>query len=165
MAQAPAQATPPTGPGTLSSGQGIAALARGFGALGNAQKVGLLVAVAAAIALVVVAFLWARTAEYRVLYSNLSDRDGGEVIAALAQQNVPYRVAEGGRVILVPGDRVYELRLQLASQGLPKGGAVGFELMDTQKFGISDFTEKVNYQRALAGELSRTVQAIGAVQA
>ena len=121
-------------------------------------------ALAAAIALVVVAFLWARTAEYRVLYSNLSDRDGGEVIAALAQQNVPYRVAEGGSVILVPGDRVYELRLQLAAQGLPKGGAVGFELMDAQKFGMSQFAEQVNYQRALAGELSRTVQSIAAVQ-
>ena len=69
-------------------------------------------ALAAAIALVVVAFLWARTAEYRVLYSNLSDRDGGEVIAALAQLNVPYRVAEGGSAILVPADQVHELRLQ-----------------------------------------------------
>jgi flagellar M-ring protein FliF len=143
---------------------GIGALARGFGSLGNTQKLGLLTALAAAIALVVVAFLWARTAEYRVLYSNLSDRDGGEVLAALAQQNVPYRVAEGGSVILVPGARVYELRLSLAAQGLPKGGAVGFELMDTQKFGISQFAEQVNYQRALAGELSRTVESMAAVQ-
>jgi flagellar M-ring protein FliF len=125
----------------------------------------LIVALAAAIALVVVAFLWARTADYRVLYSNLSEADGGQVIAALQQQNVPYRVAEGGGVILVPGDRVYELRLQLAAQGLPRGGAVGFELMDAQKFGMSQFAEQVNYQRALAGELSRTVQAIAAVQA
>jgi len=157
MAQAPGQGPP-------SSVQGIGAFARGFGSLGSAQKLGLAAALAAAIALVVVAFLWARTSEYRVLYSNLSDRDGGEVIGALAQQNVPYRVAEGGSVILVPGDRVYELRLQLAAQGLPKGGAVGFELMDTQKFGMSQFAEQVNYQRALAGELSRTVQSIAAVQ-
>jgi flagellar M-ring protein FliF len=145
-------------------GQGIGALARGFGSLGNIQKLGLLAAFAAAIALVVVAFMWARTAEYRVLYSNLSDRDGGEVIAALAQQNVPYRVAEGGSVILVPAGQVYELRLKLAAQGLPKGGAVGFELMDAQKFGISQFAEQVNYQRALAGELSRTVESMAAVQ-
>ncbi len=145
-------------------GQGIGALARGFGSLGNTQKLGLVAALAAAIALVAVAFLWARTAEYRVLYSNLSDRDGGEVIAALAQQNVPYRVAEGGSVILVPAGQVYELRLKLAAQGLPRGGAVGFELMDAQKFGISQFAEQVNYQRALAGELSRTVESMAAVQ-
>lgn len=151
-------------PGTATPAQGIGALARGFGSLGNAQKVGLLVLLAAAIALAVVALLWARTSEYRVLYSNLSERDGGEVIAALAQQNVPYRVAEGGSVILVPGPRVYELRLQLAAQGLPKGGAVGFELMDAQKFGISQFAEQVNYQRALAGELARTIQSMAAVQ-
>jgi flagellar M-ring protein FliF len=151
-------------PGTATPAQGIGALARGFGSLGNVQKIGLVVLLAAAIALVVVAFLWARTSEYRVLYSNLSDRDGGEVLAALAQQNVPYRVAEGGSVILVPGTRVYELRLQLAAQGLPKGGAVGFELMDAQKFGISQFAEQVNYQRALAGELSRTIQSMAAVQ-
>ncbi len=157
MAQAPGQATPP-------SGQGIGALARGFGALGNAQKVGLAVALAAAIALVVVAFLWARTAEYRVLYSNLSDRDGGEVIAALAQQNVPYHVAEGGSVILVPATRSTSCACSWPAQGLPKGGAVGFELMDTQKFGMSQFGEQVNYQRALAGELSRTIQSIAAVQ-
>jgi flagellar M-ring protein FliF len=150
--------------GTATPAQGIGALARGFGSLGNAQKIGLVVLLAAAIALVVVAFLWARTSEYRVLYSNLSDRDGGEVLAALAQQNVPFRVAEGGSVILVPGTRVYELRLQLAAQGLPKGGAVGFELMDAQKFGISQFAEQVNYQRALAGELARTVQSMAAVQ-
>ena len=146
-------------------GTGITALARGFGSLGNTQKLGLLAALAAAIALVAVAFLWARTSEYRVLYSNLSDRDGGEVLAALSQQNVPYRVAEGGSVILVPAGQVYELRLKLAAQGLPKGGAVGFELMDGQKFGISQFAEQVNYQRALAGELSRTVQSMAAVQA
>jgi flagellar M-ring protein FliF len=146
-------------------GPGLGALVRGFLSLGNTQKVGLLVALAAVIALLVVAVMWARTPEYRVLYSNLSDRDGGEVIAALSQRNVPYRVAEGGSVILVPASQVYELRMSLAAQGLPKGGAVGFELMDTQRFGISQFAEQVNYQRALAGELSRTVQSMAAVQA
>ena len=146
-------------------GQGLTALARGFSNLGNTQKIGLLAAVAAVAAVVVVALLWARTPEYRVLYSNLSDRDGGEVIAALSQQNVPYKVAEGGTVILVPANQVYDVRLKLASQGLPKGGAVGFELMDSQKFGISQFAEQVNYQRALAGELARTIQSFSSVQA
>jgi len=147
-----------------ASGSAISALARGFYSLSNIQKLGLLAAAAAFIAVVVVAVLWARTPEYRVLYANLSDVDGGEVLAALEQLNVPHRVSGGGGAILVPASEVYNVRLKLAAQGLPKGGAVGFELMDTQKFGISQFAEQVNYQRALAGELSRTVQAMAPVR-
>ena len=85
-------------------GQSLTALARGFSNLGNTQKIGLLAAAAAVIAIIAVALLWARTPEYRVLYSNISERDGGEVIAALSQQNVPYKLAEGGSVILVPAE-------------------------------------------------------------
>ena len=150
MAQAPAQ--------------NLTVLARGFGQLSNAQKVGLLAGIAAVLALAVVAVLWARTPEYRVLYSNLSDRDGGDVIAALSTMNIPYKVAEGGTAILVPAPVVYDTRLRLAGQGLPRGGAVGFELMESQKFGVSQFAEQVNFQRALAGELSRTIQAMSPVQ-
>jgi len=148
-----------------SPGQGILSAAKGFALLSVSQKLGLLAALAAAVAVITVALMWARTPEYRILYSNLSDRDGGDVIAALAQLNVPYRVAEGGTVLMVPAGQVYDLRLKLASQGLPKGGAVGFELMDTQKFGTSQFAEQINYQRALAGELARSIQSVGAVQA
>ena len=148
-----------------SPGQGIRRAASGFARLSIPQKLGVLAAIAALVAVTAVAILWARVPDYRVLYSNLSDRDGGEVIAALGQMNVPYRVAEGGSALMVPADRVYDLRLQLASQGLPRGGAVGFELMDTQKFGVSQFAEQVNYQRALAGELALSIQSVGAVQA
>lgn len=144
---------------------GLSSFAQNFRQLSNAQKIGFLAALAAVIAVVAVTFLWARQPEYKVLYSNLSDRDGGEVIAALAPLNVPYKVADGGSVILVPAAQVYDVRLKLAAQGLPKGGAVGFELMDTQKFGLSQFAEQVNYQRALAGELARTIQALSTVQA
>jgi flagellar M-ring protein FliF len=143
---------------------GLSSFAQNFRQLSNAQKIGFLAALAAVIAVVAVAYLWARQPEYKVLYSNLSDRDGGEVIAALAALNVPYRVAEGATVILVPSQQVYDVRLKLAAQGLPKGGAVGFELMETQKFGISQFAEQVNYQRALAGELARTIQSLATVQ-
>jgi len=143
--------------------QSFSSLVRGFSQLSNAQKVGLLVGVAAAVALCVVALLWARTPEYRVLYSNLSERDGGEVIAALGTLNIPYRVADGGTAILVPAPLVYDTRLKLAAQALPKGGSVGFELMEAQKFGISQFAEQVNYQRALAGELARTIQSLAPV--
>jgi flagellar M-ring protein FliF len=144
---------------------GLSSFAQNFRQLSNAQKIGFLAALAGVIAVVAVTFLWARQPEYKVLYSNLSDRDGGEVIAALAPLNVPYKVADGGSVILVPASQVYDVRLKLAAQGLPKGGAVGFELMDSQKFGLSQFAEQVNYQRALAGELARTIQALSTVQA
>ena len=142
----------------------LSSLVRGFSQLSNTQKVGYLVGIAAVIALAFVVVLWARTPEYRVLYSNLSDRDGGDVIAALTTLNVPYRMAEGGAAIMVPAGMVYETRLRLASQGLPRGSSVGFEVMETQKFGISQFAEQVNYQRALSGELSRTIQSLGPVQ-
>lgn len=107
--------------------------------------------------------MWGQTPDYRVLYSNLSDRDGGAIIESLQQLNVPYKFAEGGGALMVPSNLVYETRLKLASQGLPKGGTVGFELMENQKFGISQFAEQVNYQRALEGELARSVQSIAAV--
>jgi flagellar M-ring protein FliF len=103
--------------------------------------------------------------DYRVLLSNYSDRDGGSIIAALQTMNVPYRFAEGGGAILVPADRVHDARLKLAAQGLPKGGNMGFELMENQKLGTSQFLEQVNFQRAMEGELARTINSIGVVQA
>ncbi|GAB6847285.1 flagellar basal-body MS-ring/collar protein FliF [Paraburkholderia kururiensis] len=123
----------------------------------------LIFAVALLVAVVAGLILWSRAPDYKVLYSNLSDRDGGSIITALQQANVPYRFSDGGGAILVPADQVHELRLRLASQGLPKGGAVGFELMDNQKFGISQFAEQVNYQRALEGELQQTIESISSV--
>ena len=133
--------------------------------LSNQQKVLLMVAVAAVVAVLVASSTWLKQADYRVLFSNISERDGGAIIAALEQMNVSYKFNESGGSILVPGGKVHEVRLRLASQGLPKGGGVGFELMENQKFGVSQFAEQVNYQRGLEGELSRTIQSIGAVQA
>src|SRR5574340_1058826 len=128
------------------------------------QKMGVGVGIAALFALIAGAWIWGQTPDYRVLYSNLSDRDGGAIIEALQQQNIPYKFAEGGGALLVPGNLVHETRLRLASQGLPKGGTVGFELMESQKFGTSQFLEQVNYQRGLEGEVSRSMQTLAAVQ-
>ena len=122
-----------------------------------------LVFVAAFVAILVTMWMWGQTSDYRVLFSNLSDRDGGEIIVSLQQQNIPYKFAEGGGALLVPGDKVHEVRLRLASQGLPKGGTAGFELMENQKFGTSQFLEQVNYQRSLEGELARSMQTLGPV--
>ncbi|HEX3382519.1 MAG TPA: flagellar basal-body MS-ring/collar protein FliF [Paraburkholderia sp.] len=124
----------------------------------------LVFAVALLVAVVAGLFLWSRSPDYKVLYSNLSDRDGGSIIAALQQANIPYKLSESGGAILVPAEQVHEMRLRLASQGLPKSGSVGFELMDNQKFGISQFDEQINYQRALEGELERTIESISSVK-
>lgn len=126
-------------------------------------KIPLMVVSAAAVAIVVALVLWAKNPDYRTLYSNLADRDGGAIITQLSQMNIPYRFSDNGSTIEVPAEKVHELRLRLAQQGLPKGGAVGFELLDQEKFGISQFSEQVNYQRALEGELARTIETLGPV--
>jgi flagellar M-ring protein FliF len=135
-----------------------------FNRMNVTQKVGTLVAIALAIALLVGGLLWVREPAYGVLFANLQEKDGGQIVAALEQQNVPYRVSEGGSAILVPAGQVHDVRLRLASQGLPKGGMVGFEIMETQKLGISQFAEQINYQRALEGELARSIQSLAAVK-
>lgn len=127
-------------------------------------KIPLLIAASAAIAIVVALTLWAKSPDYRVLYSNLNDRDGGAIVTQLTQMNIPYRFTENGSALMIPAEKVHETRLRLAQQGLPKGGAVGFELLDQEKFGISQFSEQINYQRALEGELSRTIESLGPVQ-
>lgn len=143
---------------------GFAERIPGISRMKGNPKLPFLIAVAFAVAVITALVLWSRAPDYRVLYSNLSDRDGGAIIAALQQANVPYKFADAGGAILVPSNQVHETRLKLAAMGLPKGGSVGFELMDNQKFGISQFAEQINYQRALEGELQRTIESINAVR-
>jgi flagellar M-ring protein FliF len=119
--------------------------------------------VAAVLAVVAAIWLWSKSPDYRVLYANYSDKDGGAITASLDQMGVKYKFSEGGTAILVPAEQVPDLRLKLASQGLPKGGNVGFELMENQKLGVSQFLEQVNYQRSLEGELARSIQSLGSV--
>ncbi|MFM0636588.1 flagellar basal-body MS-ring/collar protein FliF [Paraburkholderia metrosideri] len=169
-------------PGAGAAGTGQAGGAADLGGLGNnlggnfgqrlsglAQMRGnprapLIFAVALLVAIVAGLFMWSRAPDYKVLYSNLSDRDGGAIITALQAANIPYKFTDAGGAILVPAEQVHEMRLRLASQGLPKSGSVGFELMDNQKFGISQFAEQINYQRALEGELERTIESISSVK-
>nr|WP_093557543.1 flagellar basal-body MS-ring/collar protein FliF [Pseudoduganella namucuonensis] len=120
---------------------------------------------AALLALIVALWLWNQPPAYGVLFSNYTDRDGGAITAALDQMQVKHKFSESGTSILVPTEQVHDLRLKLAAQGLPKGGNVGFELMENQKLGVSQFLEQVNYQRALEGELARSIQSIAAVDA
>jgi len=142
----------------LMSGNGLPSAAQ----LGS--KLMLLAGVAAVVAVMVVFWLWSQQPDYRILFSNYSDKDGGAIVAALEKMNVPYKFSESGSAILVPAEQVHTARLKLASDGLPKGGNIGFELLENQKFGVSQFVEQVNFQRALEGELERSIQAIAAVQ-
>lgn len=132
-------------------------------ALDQRQRIAAAAVLAMTIALVVGTALWSRAPNQAVLFANFGDQDGGEIINTLQQQNVPFSISSDGRSILVPAGIVYETRLRLAAAGLPKGGLVGFELMDTQKLGVSQFNEQVAYQRALEGELARTIQSIASV--
>jgi len=116
-------------------------------------------------ALMVAAAAWfAGRPDYRVLFANLSDKDGGAVVAQLAQMNVPYKYTEGGGAIMVPADRIYDVRLRLASQGLPKGSVAGFESTEASRFGVTQFQERLNFQRGLEGELTRSIQSLEPVQ-
>ncbi|MGE5507104.1 MAG: flagellar basal-body MS-ring/collar protein FliF [Chitinophagales bacterium] len=102
--------------------------------------------------------------KYVPLFTGVSDEDAGAIIAKLKESNIPYRLAEGGAAILVPQAQVYETRLNLASQGLPKGGVVGFELFNDTKLGTTDFERKLKYNWALQGELTRTIREMSEVE-
>ena len=136
-----------------------------FGALNLQQRL----IVAAALFLLISALIFVSVSgrskdDYRVLFSSINERDGAAIVAALQQMNVPYKFTEGGAAILVPESSVYETRLRLAGQGLPKAGNVGFELLENQKMGTSQFVEQVNYQRGLEGELARSISSLAQVK-
>src|SRR5947199_348236 len=108
---------------------------------------------------------WAQRPLYRPLFTNLSERDASAIVEALKTEKVPFELEDGGRAVLVPAEHQYELRLTLASRGLPEGGGVGFEIFDKQTLGQTDFLQRLNYQRALQGELGRTIGQLGGVEA
>ncbi|ACI21849.1 MULTISPECIES: flagellar basal-body MS-ring/collar protein FliF [Thermodesulfovibrio] len=107
-------------------------------------------------AIILTLFLWLPKQDYQVLYSNLSAEDAGNVINKLKEKKVPYQVKDNA--IYVPSQKVHELRLELASQGIPSGGGVGFEIFDKTQIGLTEFSQRVNYIRALQGELQRTIK-------
>ena len=102
-------------------------------------------------------FIWANKADYQVLFNNLSPEDGGAIVSKLKERNIPYKVEASGTLIMVPAEKVYELRLALAGDNLPRGGNVGFEIFDHTDFRTTKFVQELNYRRALQGELARTI--------
>jgi flagellar M-ring protein FliF len=107
---------------------------------------------------------WSNEVDLRTLYSNLDPQDAGSIVQRLKEQKIPYRISGDGRTIMAPAESVHEVRMQLASEGLPQGGGIGFEVFDNTKLGISEFAQNVNFQRALQGELSRTISRINEVE-
>ncbi|HEB75360.1 MAG TPA: flagellar M-ring protein FliF [Nitrospirae bacterium] len=122
------------------------------------KKVILGVLLVFAIASIVLLVAWAQMPDYQVLYSNLPPEDAGLIMQKLKEMKVPYKTVSTG--ILVPSERVYELRLELATMGLPQGGGMGYEIFDKTGLGTTEFVQKVNLKRALQGELSRTIRSL-----
>lgn len=136
-----------------------------FDNLNMRQKMGLAGAVLfLVVAVAGVSMSGSKSGQYKVLFSNLTDTDGAAIVASLQQMNIPYKFTEGGGALMVPESSVYDARLKLAGQGLPKSGTVGFEVLENQKLGTSQFVEQVNYQRALEGELSKSITSIGSIK-
>ncbi len=108
--------------------------------------------------------IWSGTPDFQLLYSNLSLEDAGEMVLKLKDQKIPYEISANGKSILIPKEMIYETRLTLANEGLPQGSGVGFEIFDDTKLGMTEFVQNVNYQRALQGELSRTINGFDEIE-
>lgn len=138
-------------------------IGRIWSSLSRTQQILFGAVAAVSIAAILLLLVWARSPEWAPLYTNVSEADAGQIVSKLKDAQVPYEISPDGRSILVPHNQVHELRLQMASQGLPQGGAVGFEIFDKNTFGMTDAVQKLNYQRALQGELSRTISTMEGV--
>ncbi len=128
------------------------------------QKASLVVVALSAAVAIFFLVEWSQRPEYSAVFTGLTESDASDIVAKLKELKIPYELANGGSTVRVPSDQVYDVRLQLASLGLPKGGSVGFELFDKMSFGLTDFAQRLNFQRALEGELSRTIGCLSGVQ-
>lgn len=139
-------------------------LAETFKSLPTSKRLSILVVALITLISIVAFVLFMNQKEYKTLFSNLSAEDAGKIVAVLQKKKIPYKISSAGDSILVPAEYVSELRLDLAASGLPKGGGVGFEIFDNNNFGVTDFVQQLNYQRALQGELSRTINGLDEIQ-
>src|SRR5437870_1672753 len=139
-------------------------LLNGFRALPPARQILVVLILSGAIGAIVAGYIWSQEPDMQVLFSHLSAEDSGAIIAKLKEQKISYSVEGNGATVMVPSDKVHELRMQLASQSLPQGGGVGFEIFDRTTVGMTDFVQKLNYRRALQGELARTIGQLAEVE-
>jgi len=128
-----------------------------FKSLSIGKRIALLILAVGFMAGFVFLMNWAGNPEFHPLYTNLDANDAGVILNQLKDQKIPYRLSANGSTILIPREKIYEIRMELASEGLPQGGSIGFELFDNTKLGMTEFAQNVNYQRALQGELVRTI--------
>jgi flagellar M-ring protein FliF len=138
-----------------------------WGRFNNTQRA-LLIAIPALVLILFLSLILVSTrSKYEILYSHLSQKDAADVTTELKKNNVPYRLEskDDSVIVLVPSEKVYDSRLTLAGEGLPKGNGVGYEIFDQTKWGTTDFTQKVNYKRALEGELQRTIESLQQIDA
>ena len=139
-------------------------ISQNFQRLTPVQRIGLLFFLAVGMAVIPVLLIMGSEPDMSVLFSNVQEEDVQVIVSRLEGQNVPYQLGPGGNTIMVPNDRVHQLRMQLAAEGLPEAGDVGFEIFDRSSFGVGEFAQKVNYRRALQGELTRTITQMSDVQ-
>lgn len=132
--------------------------------LGLNQRISVVMATLATIVGLVGLAYWSSRVDYALLYGKLDEGEASKVIAALDEAKVPYKISRAGGSILVPSDKVYQLRMQMAGKGIPRGEGVGFEIFDKANFGISDFVQRANYTRAVQGELARTISQLDQVE-
>jgi flagellar M-ring protein FliF len=144
--------------------QFIEELSKAFKSFSLIQKVAILGGAAAVVIAVIVLILWANKPVYKTLYGNLDETPRHQIEEYLQNNKIPYQLLDNGKTIAVPEDKVYDVRLNLAKEGIPKVGGAGFELFDKSSFGMTEFMQNVNYQRALEGELSRTVASLDGVK-
>jgi len=128
-----------------------------FKSISIGKRIALLILAVGFVAGFVFLMNWAGNPEFHPLYTNLDANDAGTILNRLKEQKIPYRLSANGSTILIPQEKIYETRMELASEGLPHGGSIGFELFDNTKLGMTEFAQNVNYQRALQGELVRTI--------
>ncbi len=143
----------------------VVQLKRFFQKLTPQQKIIFGVVLVSAIIGIIVVITVLNRPSYGVLYSNLSAEDASKIVAKLKEKGVSYELENGGKIIKVPSHQIYELRLSLAGEGLPNSSIIGYELFDRTNLGVSDFVQKINYRRALEGELARTILQLEEVEA
>ena len=127
-------------------------------------RTGLVAGIALALLLTVALAVWTLQTSYEVLFTDLEERDAAAVVGELKQNKIPYKVTDGGRKILVPEKQVHETRIKLMGKGVLLSGGVGFEIFDNKDLGMTEYTQKINYLRALQGELARTIMAVESVK-